>query len=135
MPGQGVSPPYNGLGGGLNYPQRIPAPMISTGIIFQRLPSCYQGVGIQRSYSLYCAMHAEVRHNFVIFISETSVEFVIFFLFLQPQLLQIHLSPENLNTVIHFSLAFHRQISTTLQSIQNSLERVIINIQVKEKTN
>ena len=41
--------------------------------------------------------------NLVIFISETSVEFVIFFLFLQPQLLRIHLSPANLTTAIHYT--------------------------------
>ena len=46
-------------------------------------------------------------------ISETSIEFVIFFLFLQPQLLQIHLSPANLTTAIHFTLASHKQISKT----------------------
>ena len=63
----------------------------------------------------------------VIFISETSVEFVIFFLFLQPLLLQIHLSPANLTIAIHFTLAFHKQISTNCQHIQNSLARVITN--------
>ena len=46
--------------------------------------------------------------NLVIFISETSVEFVIFFLSLQPQLLQIHLSPANLTIAIHFTLASHK---------------------------
>ena len=49
--------------------------------------------------------------NLVIFISETSVEFIIF-LSLQPQLLQIHLSPANLTIAIHFTLASHKQIST-----------------------
>ena len=49
--------------------------------------------------------------NLVIFTSETSVEFVIFFLFLQPQPLQIHLSPANLTTAIHFTLASHNLIS------------------------
>ena len=68
--------------------------------------------------------------NLVIFTSETSVEFVIFFLFLQPQHLQIHLSPANLTTAIHFTLASHKQISThfnafkihwhvSLQTLQN----------------
>ena len=65
--------------------------------------------------------------NLVIFTSETSVEFVIFFLFLQPQPLQIHLSPANLTTAIHFTLASHNQISTNFQRIQNSLARVITN--------
>ena len=50
--------------------------------------------------------------NLVIFISETSVEFVEFFLVLQPHLLQIHLSPANLTTAIHYTLASHKQIST-----------------------
>ena len=69
--------------------------------------------------------------NLVISTSETSVEFVIFFLFLQPQLLQIHLSPVNLITVIHYTLASHKQISTnfnafkthwhaSLQTLQNT---------------
>ena len=40
--------------------------------------------------------------NLVIFISETPAEFVIFFLFLQPQLLQILLSPANL-TILQFT--------------------------------
>ena len=68
--------------------------------------------------------------NLVIFISETSVEFVIFFLSLQPQLLQTHLSSANLTIAIYFTLASHKQISTnfnaskihwhmTLQILQN----------------
>ena len=56
--------------------------------------------------------------NLVIFISETSVEFVIFFLFLQPQLLQIHLSPANSTTAIHFTLASHKQISTNFNAFK-----------------
>ena len=64
--------------------------------------------------------------NLVIFISETSVEFVIF-LVLQPQLLQIHLSPANLTTVIHYIrwhftsksqlISMHWHVS--LQTLQN----------------
>ena len=65
--------------------------------------------------------------NLVIFISETSIEFVIFFLFLQPQLLQIHLSPANLTTAIHFTLASSQTNLNKLQRIQNSLARVITN--------
>ena len=65
--------------------------------------------------------------NLVIFISETSVEFVIFFLSLQPQLLQIHLSPANLTIAIHFTLASHKTNLNKLQRIQNSLARVITN--------
>ena len=56
--------------------------------------------------------------NLVIFISETSVEFVIFFLFPQPQLLQIHLSPANLTTAIHFTLASHKQTSTNFNAFK-----------------
>ena len=56
--------------------------------------------------------------NLVIFTSETSVEFVIFFLFLQPQLLQIHLSPANLTTAIHFILASHKQTSTNFNTFK-----------------
>ena len=56
--------------------------------------------------------------NLVIFISETSVEFVIFFLFLQPLLLQIHLFPANLTIAIHFTLASHKQISTNFKAFK-----------------
>ena len=56
--------------------------------------------------------------NLVISTSETSVEFVIFSLFLQPQLLQIHLSPANLTTVIHYTLASHKQISTNFNAFK-----------------
>ena len=47
-----------------------------------------------------------------------SVEFVIFFLSLQPQLLQIHLSPANLTIAIHFTLASHKQISTNFNAFK-----------------
>ena len=43
----------------------------------------------------------------VISTSETSVEFVIFFLFLQPQHLQIHFSPANFNWLLQFTLLWH----------------------------
>ena len=56
--------------------------------------------------------------NLVIFISETSVEFVIFFLFLQPLLLQIHLFPANLTIAIHFTLASHKQIWTNFNAFK-----------------
>ena len=56
--------------------------------------------------------------NLVIFISETSVEFVIFFLFLQPLLLQIHLFPTNLTIAINFTLASHKQISTNFNAFK-----------------
>ena len=56
--------------------------------------------------------------NLVIFISETSVESAIFFLSLQPQLLQIHSSPTNLTIAIHFTLASHKQISTNFNALK-----------------
>ena len=56
--------------------------------------------------------------NLVISTFETSVEFVIFFLFLQPQHLQIHLSPANLTTAIHFTLASHKRISTNFNAFK-----------------
>ena len=43
---------------------------------------------------------------------------VIFFLFLQPQTLQIHLSPANLTTVIHSTLASHKQITTNFNAFK-----------------
>ena len=43
---------------------------------------------------------------------------VIFFLFLQPQLLQIHLSPTNSTTAIHFTLASHKQNSTNFNAFK-----------------
>ena len=59
------------------------------------------------SLTLTCLslIKSTLYQNLVIFISETSVVFVIFFLFLQPQLLQIHLSPANLTTAIHLTTA------------------------------
>ena len=54
----------------------------------------------------------------VIFTSETSVEFAIFFFFIQPQPLQIHSSPANLTTVIHSTLASHNQISTNFNAFK-----------------
>ena len=72
------------------------------------------------SLTLTCLslIKSTLYQNIVIFISATSVEFVIFSLSLQPQLLQIHLSPANLTVAIHF-------ISQTnlnkLQHIRNSL--------------
>ena len=62
--------------------------------------------------------------NLVIFTSETFVEFVIFFLFLQPQHLQIHLSPANLTIAIHYSGISQTNLNK-LQRIQNSLARII----------
>ena len=65
-----------------------------------------------------CPPVAPLYPNLVIFTFETSVEFVIFFLFLQPQPLQIHLSPANLTTVIHSTLASHKQISTNFNAFK-----------------
>ena len=59
--------------------------------------------------------------NLVIFTFETSVESVIFFLFLQPQPLQIYWSPANLTTAIHFTLASHNQISTNFNACKTHL--------------
>ena len=54
----------------------------------------------------------------VIFISETSIKFVIFFFFLQPQFLQINLSKANLTTAIHYTLASHKLISTNFNAFR-----------------
>ena len=72
------------------------------------------------SWTLTCLslIKSALYPNLVIFISETSVEFVIFFLSLQPQLLQIHLSPANLTTAIHFTLASHKQISISFNAFK-----------------
>ena len=56
--------------------------------------------------------------NLVIFISETSVEFIIVFLSPQPLLMRIHLSSENLTTAIYFTLASHKQISTNFKAFK-----------------
>ena len=72
------------------------------------------------SLTLTCLslIKSTLYRNLVIFISETSVEFVIFFLFLQPLLLQIHLFPANLTIAIHFTLASHKQISTNFNAFK-----------------
>ena len=62
--------------------------------------------------------HATPPPEPIIVISETSVEFVIFFLSLQPLLLQIHLFPANLTIAIHFTLASHKQISTNFNAFK-----------------
>ena len=57
--------------------------------------------------------------NLVIFISETSVEFVIFFHFQQlGTVANVHLSPANLTTVIHYTLASHKSISTNFNAFK-----------------
>ena len=59
-----------------------------------------------------CTSHSQIKLtpclSLVIFISETSVVFVISFLFLQLQRLQIHSSPANLIIVIHSIMAFRK---------------------------
>ena len=72
------------------------------------------------SLTLTCLslIKSTLYQNLVIFISETSVESVIFFHSLQPQLLQTHLSPANLTIAIHFTLASHKQISTNFNAFK-----------------
>ena len=65
--------------------------------------------------------------SLVIFISETSVVFVISFLFLQLQRLPIHSSPANLIIVIHSTMAFRKLTWTKYKRIQNTLARVVTN--------
>ena len=47
--------------------------------------------------------------------------------FLQSQLLQMHLSPANLTTAIHFTLASHKQISTNFNAFKIHWYSVITN--------
>ena len=72
------------------------------------------------SLTLTCPslIKSTVYPNLVIFISKTSVEFVIFFLSLLPQLLQIQLSPANLTIAIHCILASHKHISTNFNAFK-----------------
>ena len=56
--------------------------------------------------------------NLIIFISETSVEFVIFFLFLQPQPLANSLVSSTLDYCNHFTLTSHKQISTNFNAFK-----------------
>ena len=72
------------------------------------------------SLTLTCLslIKSTVYPNLVIFIFETSIEYVIFFLFLSPQLLQIPLSPANLTIAIHFTLASHNLISTNFNAFK-----------------
>ena len=58
------------------------------------------------------------HYGFVFFFLLPQLKFNILFLFLQPQLLQIHLSPANLTTIIHYTLAFHKQISTNFNAFK-----------------
>ena len=87
---------------------------VRTIVYFQYIPIPLLAI-LASSLTLTCLslIKSTLYPNLVIFISETSVEFVIFFLFLQPQLLQIHLSPANLTT-----LASHKQISTNFNAFK-----------------
>ena len=65
--------------------------------------------------SLILTCHSQIKLtpclNLVIFISETSVVFVISFLFLQLQRLPIHSSPANLIIVIHSTMPAFRKLT------------------------
>ena len=68
--------------------------------------------------------------SLVIFISETSVVFVISFLFLQLQRLPIHSSPANLIIVIHSTMAF-RKLTWTKYSAYKILW--LVSLQIHQK--
>ena len=70
--------------------------------------------------------------NLVIFISETSVVFVISFLFLQLQRLPIHSSPANLIIVIHSTMAF-RKLTWTKYSAYKILW--LVSLQIHQNLN
>ena len=70
--------------------------------------------------------------SLVIFISETSVVFVISFLFLQLQRLPIHSSPANLIVVIHSTMAF-RKLTWTKYSAYKILW--LVSLQIHQNLN
>ena len=70
--------------------------------------------------------------SLVIFISETSVVFVISFLFLQLQRLPIHSSPANLIIVIHSTMAF-RKLTWTKYSAYKILW--LVSLQIHQNLN
>ena len=70
--------------------------------------------------------------NLVIFISETSVVFVISFLFLQLQRFTIHSSPANLIIVIHSTMAF-RKLTWTKYSAYKILW--LVSLQIHQNLN
>ena len=90
---------------------------LSAMISYQSVP---QLAILASSLTLTCPalIKSTLYPNLVIFTFETSVEFAIFFLFLQPLLSQTHLSPANLTTVIHYTLASHKQISTNFNAFK-----------------
>ena len=81
--------------------------------------------------SLILTCHSQIKLtpclNLVIFISETSIVFVISFLFLQLQRLPIHLSPANLIIEIHSTMAF-RKLTWTKYSAYKILWLVLLQI-------
>ena len=83
------------------------------------------------SSSLILTCHSQIKLtpclSLVISISETSVVFVISFLFLQLQRLPIHSSPANLIIAIHSTMAFSQANLNKIQRIQNTLARVVTN--------
>ena len=90
---------------------------LSAMISYQSVPQ----LAILASYlTLTCPalIKSTLYPNLVIFTFETSVKFAIFFLFLQPLLSQTHLSPANLTTVNHYTLASHKQISTNFNAFK-----------------
>ena len=70
--------------------------------------------------------------SLVIFISETSVVFIISFLFLQLQRLPIHSSPANLIIVIHSTMAF-RKLTWTKYSTNKILW--LVSLQIHQNLN
>ena len=86
--------------------------------------------------SLILTCHSQIKLtpclSLVIFISETSVVFVISFLFLQLQRLPIHSSPANLITVIHSTMAF-RKLTWTKYSAYKILW--LVSLQIHQNLN
>ena len=86
--------------------------------------------------SLILTCHSQIKLtpclSLVIFISETSVVFVISFLFLQLQLLPIHSSPANLIIVIHSRMAF-RKLTWTKYSAYKILW--LVSLQIHQNLN
>jgi hypothetical protein len=96
--------------------------LVSGGREFQSLGAMTEKVLLSRDVRTYGMDRTDESDDLidVIFISEseTSVEFVIFFQFLQPHPLEIHLSPANLTTVINSTLASHKQILTNFNAFK-----------------
>ena len=71
-----------------------------------------------KPFASWIVTRSSNTNNTWIHIYRLSVEFVILFLSLQPQLLQIHLSPANWTIAIHFTLASHKQNSTNFNAFK-----------------